>query len=32
VCDIGGSGYCLWVLEGKVCEKSLGNNNDILRY
>ena len=32
VCDLGGSGYCLWGLEGKVCKKSLCNNNGILYY
>jgi hypothetical protein len=31
VCDLGGSGYCLWGLERKkVCEKSLGDNRGIL--
>ena len=30
MCDLGGSGYCLWGLERKVCEKSLGDISGIL--
>ena len=30
MCDLGGSGYCLWGLERKMCEKSLGDNSDLL--
>ena len=28
MCDLGGSGYCLWRLNRKVCKKSLGNNSN----
>ena len=30
MCDLGGSGYCLWGLETKMCEKSWGDNSEIL--
>ena len=32
MCDLGGSGYCLWGLDRNVCEKSLSNNSGKLRY